>query len=228
MPPTPLPLGELGTDPFGAASSGANKPTAAAAPVAIVTASPVLDPLTHPAAWTVCKVQGMTSPGYVETDGVQGFERTFKWDKKAGKGTTGATTTYVGLEPAEGSITFSLPRVADIAAWASFLARFKFNTTKGKGEAVTIYHPALASVQPPVTSVVMTGHTPVICDDKGLSKVTIKLLEYFEAKATGATTAAGSKQYAQGTGAAGTQEDPAITKLRQQAAALQKQLESTA
>lgn len=221
-------FGELGTDPFGAASSGKNKPAAApAVPVGISTASPVLSWLGSPEAWTALKVQGQISPGFVEAGGVSGFERTFKWDKKAGKGTTGATTTYVGLEPAEGSVTFSLPNEDAIAAWAGWLALFRFDTGKGKGQAVSVYHPALASLQPPITSVVMTSHSIIEVDTKGLGKVTIKLLEYFEPKATGATTAAGSKQYVQVPAASGTQEDPAIAKLRAQAAALQKQLGQT-
>lgn len=227
MPASPLPLGELGTDPFGASLGGTNKPAGVPA-ASISTTSPVLDPYNNPSPYTVLVAQGQTSPGYIETGGVTGFERSHKWDKKSGKGTTGATTTYVGLEPAEGAITFSLPTVAAVAAWASYLALFRFDTAKGKGEAVTVYHPGLASVQPPIVSVVMTGHTRVEADDKGLAKVTIKLLEYFEAKATGATTAAGSKQYVQVGGASGKQEDPAIKKLQQQAQQLQKQLQATA
>ena len=137
----------------------------------------------------------------------------------SGKGTQGATTTHVGVEPSKGSITFSLPDETSIAAWAAFLALFRFDPTKGKGQAVTIYHPALASVQPPITSVVMTKHTTATPDDKGCGKVTIELLEYFAPKSTGATTAAGAKGYMQsGKGATGTQEDPAIAKLKAQAA----------
>jgi hypothetical protein len=132
------------------------------------------------------------------------------------------------VEPSKGSITFSLPDETSIAAWAAFLALFRFDPTKGKGQAVTIYHPALASVQPPITSVVMTKHTLVTPDDRGCGKVTIDLLEYFPSKPTGATTAAGAKGYTTGKDATGTQEDPAITKLKAQAAALAKQLQGTA
>lgn len=220
-------FGELGTEPFGSGNGGKGKPAATAAPTVTVL-SPVLDWLNNPEAWTVLKAQGTTSPGRILAGGVSGFEREEKWDVKSGKGTTGATTTHVALEPSKGSITFSLPDVASIAAWAGYLALFRFDTSKGKGTAVRVYHPALASVQPPITDVVMTKHTPVLYDDKGCGKVTIELLEYFAAKSTGATTAAGSKGYTTGNKSTGTQEDPAIAKLRAQAAALQKQLAATA
>lgn len=220
-------FGELGTEPFGSNASGANKPTGVA-PAPVVVASPVLSFLTSPGPWTYLKVQGQVSPGWILAGDLRGFERKFKWDVKAGKGTQGATTTLVGLEPSEGSITFSLPSEADIAAWSAFLALWRFDPTKGKGQAVVVYHPALASVQPPITSLVMTKHTPVSYDDKGCGKVTIDCLEYFPAKSTGATTAAGAKGYTQGKAATGTQEDPAITKLKAQAQQLANQLHGTA
>ena len=223
-----VPLGELGTEPFATGSGGGVNKPAGIPPTPIVVASPVLNPLTDPEPWGFCKVQGQRSPGLIPADGgIQGFEREEKWDIKSGKGTRGATTTHVAMEPAKGSITFHLPNSNSIAAWSSFLALFRFDTAKGKGQAVSIYHPALASVQPPITNVVMTKHSPVLCDSKGLCVVRVELLEYFPAKATGATTASGSKQYTTGAGSTGTQEDPAIAKLKAQAAALQKQLQGT-
>lgn len=222
-------FGELGTSPYGAGNGGTGKP-AGVPSQAITVSSPVLDHLTNPEAWVVLVAQGQTSPGYILQGDLRGFEREEKWDVKSGKGTTGATTTHVAMEPAKGSITFSLPSVSAIGAWSSWLALWRFDTTKGKGQAVAVYHPALASVQPPITSLVMTKHTPVTYDKDGCGKATIEVLEYMPAKASGATTANGSKTYVQvpQTGSTGTAEDPAITKLRQQAAALQKQLEKTA
>lgn len=226
--PQPIPLGELGTEPFGAGTGGVNKP-ANVPPAPIVVASPLLSPLTNPEPWTYLKAQGQRSPGLIPVEGgVSGFDREEKWDVKGGKGTTGATTTRVGLEPAKGSFTFELPNVDSQNRWAAYLALFKFDTTKGKGEAVTVYHPALASVQPPITSVVMTKHTPVKTRRDGCCVVTIELLEYFKAQPTGATTAQGSKGYTTGKGATGTQEDPAIKKLQAQVQKLSKQLEDTA
>lgn len=229
MPAPLVPLGELGTEPFASNSGGGVNKPANVPPAPIVVASPLLNWLTDPEPYTYAKVQGVRSPGFIPIDGVSGFDREQKWDVKAGKGTTGATTTHVAMEPAKGAITFELPNSDSIANWPAFLALFRFDTTKGKGQAVSIYHPQLASVQPPITSVVMTKHTPVKVRKDGCGVVTVELLEYFPAKATGATTAQGAKQYASGNGnTTGAQEDPAVAKLRAQAAALQKQLEGTA
>lgn len=220
-------FGELGTDPFGANKSGAGKPATATAAPTVTTASPVLDPLRYPEDWTFAMAQGVRSPGLIPVDGISGFKREEKWDVKSGKGTTGATTTHVALEPAKGSIKIYLWTVAHYAEWARWLALFRFDSTKKTGLAVTISHPALSSVQPPITSVVMTGHDPITVNNLGLGTVTIELLEYFPAKPTGASTAAGATQYAKG-GTSGTQPDPAIVKLQAQAAALAKQLQGTA
>jgi hypothetical protein len=236
MPPPLVPLGELGTEPFASGSGGSvNKPASGsqATAVAVSVASPLLNWLTSPEPFTYCKVQGQRSPGFIPTDGgISGFEREEKWDVKSGKGTKGATTTRVAMEPAKGSITFWLPNSDSIARWSAFLALFRFDTSKKKGEAVSIYHPTLVSVQPPITSVVMTKHSPVYVDSKGLGVVKLELLEYFPETATTATTASGSKggtgaQYASGN-PTGKQEDPAIAKMKAQVAALQKQLGGTA
>jgi hypothetical protein len=224
-----VPLGELGTDPFGAGAGGAGKPVSAKPAAAITASSPVLDPLRYPVEWTYAKANDTPSPGVIQPDGVSGFEREEKWDVKAGKGTTGATTTHVAMEPAKGSIKFTLWKVEHFAAWVRWLAIFRFDVSKKTGQAVTISHPALSSVQPPITSVVMTKHSPITVDSKGQASVTIELLEYFPAKATGASTASGARQYTTGRGnASGTQPDPAIVALQKQASALAKQVHGTA
>lgn len=226
---TTVAFGELGTEPFGSATSGKGKP-ANVPPPTLTVSSPVLDPIRYPADWTKVRASGLASPGIVPANGgFSGWKREDKWDVKSGKGTTGATTTRVAAEPAKGSFTFQLWTVEHFEAWAAWLALFKYDASKKTGQAVSIYHPALASLQPPVTSVVMTGHTPITPDDKGLSVVTIDLLEYFPARPTGASTAAGSKQYASGKGNdTGTQVDPAIQALQKQAAALAAQAAATA
>lgn len=222
-------FGELGTDPFGSATSGVNKP-ANVPPPTLETSSPVLDPIRYPEDWTIVLAAGQPSPGIVPADGGwTGFDREEKWDVKSGKGTTGATTTRVALEPAKGSFTFWLWTVEQHLAWARWLAIFRYDATKKTGQATTVFHPALVSVQPPITSVVMTKHSPIKPDSRGLSIVTIELLEYFPSKPTGASTAQGAKQYTQGKGNdTGTQVDPAIKKLQQQAQALAAQASGTA
>lgn len=220
-------FGELGTEPFGANNGGVSKPANAPAPVVTV-ASPALDPLQYPEAWITLVAAGNNSPGVIPLGGVQGWKREEKWDVKEGKGTTGATTTHVGQQPAKGSFTFELWKVEHFAAWYRWLQLFRYDATKKTGEAVAVYHPALGSLQPPVTSVVMTGHTFPEPQADGRSRVTIELLEYYPAKSTGASTASGAKQYYQAKDPTGTQVDPAIAKLQAQAAALAAQVQGTA
>jgi hypothetical protein len=225
----PIAFGELGTEPdrsvpAGTVSNSAQKP----APV-ITVSSPTLDPMTHPGAWTRLVAAGVNSPGNIPLGGMSGWKREEKWDVKEGKGTTGATTTHVGQVPAKGSITFELWKVEHFAAWDRWLQLFRYDASKKIGQAISVYHPALAALQPPVTSVVMIGHTAPDPQPDGRSKVTIDLLEFFPAKATGASTAAGAKQYTSGRGnATGTQVDPAIAALQKQAAALAAQVQGTA
>jgi hypothetical protein len=222
-------FGELGTEPFASATSGVGKPANVPPPVLAVS-SPVLDPLRYPEAWTYVQAAGVRSPGVVPADGgVEGWDREDKWDVKAGKGTTGATTTRVAMEPAKGSFTFHLWTVEQHEAWANWLSIFKYDASKKTGQATAIYHPALASVQPPITSVVMTKHSPIRADSRGLSVVKIELLEYFPSKPSGASTATGAKQYTTGKGNdTGTQVDPVIAKLQAQAKALAAQAAGTA
>lgn len=226
-------FGELGTEPFKAAGgvgkpagTNASKGTGTAA-ATISAPSPVLSWLSSPNAWRVLKAAGVACPGRVVLDKIEGWERTEKWDAKGGKSTSGATLTHTESPLAEGSFTIELWMEEHAAQWASWLAVFRFDASKKTGSAVTIYHPALASLQPPVTAVVMTGHTPVLPDSRGRALVTIKLKEQRQAVAVGSGTAKGATQYYQ-VGKDGKPkntpgEDPAVTKLKQQAAALAAQ-----
>lgn len=223
-----VPLGELGTEPWKGATGGTNKPANTPAPT-VTAPSPAPSWLTSPDAWRVLKAAGVPSPGNIPLPGgVSGWKREEKWDAKAGKGTAGATITHTESPLAEGSFTFELWLDRHPADWAAWLAIFRYDATKKTGQSVAVYHPALASLQPPVTDVVMTGHTPILPDARGRAEVTISLKETRPSKAVGSSTAGkGSVQYYQagksGPGANGVQEDPAITKLRQQAAALAKE-----
>lgn len=226
---TTVPLGELGTEPWKGATGGVNRPVATPAPV-VSAPSGAPSWLTHPEAWRQLKASGVMSPGNIPLpSGIQGWKREEKWDAKAGKGTTGATMTHTESPLAEGSFTFELWLDRHSNDWAQFLAIFRYDSTKKQGQSVAVYHPALASLQPPVTDVVMTGHTPLVPDTRGLATVTISLKETRQSKAVGSSTAKGAVQYYQagksgpGSSGTGTQEDPAITKLKQQAAALAKQ-----
>ncbi len=114
--------------------------------------------------------------------------------------------------------------------WNAFVPLLKFDATSKTGRAVDIYHPALAAQLPPIVSVVVTSIGLVEFDDQCVGEVVVEFLEYLPAKATGTSTAAGSKGYSQGKGkdAAGQQADPAIVALQNQAKALAAQAQGTA
>lgn len=220
-------FGELGTEPWSAGSSGAGKSAAQAVakPVTVAAPSAVLSPLSSPEAYTVVKAMGQACPGAVVKR--EGFKREEKWDAKSGKSTAGATLTHTESPLCEGSFTIRLHTEEDFAAWPKWLAIWRFDASKKNSPAVSFYHPTPASLQPPMVSAVMTAHDGVDPNPYGFADVTIWLKESHEAKATGSGTAKGATQYYQvgrdGKPKTGTQEDPAIAKLKQQAAALAAQ-----
>lgn len=228
-----VPLGELGTEPWKGATGGTNKP--AGTPVAITgSASVVPSWLSSPEAYDVVKASGVTSPGLVVRGKTQGFEREQKWDDKGGKATTGGTLTKTSEPLIEGSFTFGLWLERHGADWAQWLRVWRYDASKKTGDAVPIYHPRLASLQPPMTHAVMTKHSGIDPDSRGYVEVTIWLKEAKAPKATGSSTAKGATTYYQqgksGPGSAGngTQEDPAIVKLKNQAKALAAQADALA
>lgn len=220
-------FGELGTDPFNAGSSGAGKSAkqALAKPSTVAAPSAVLSFLTSPEAYTVVKAMGQACPGFVVK--IDGFEREEKWDAKGGKSTAGATLTHTESPLCEGSFTIRLYTEEQIAAWPKWLAIWRFDATKKSAAAVAFYHPTPASIQPPMVSAVMTKHTGVVPTSYGYADVTIWLKETRPAVATGSGTAKGATQYYQvgkdGKPKTGTQEDPAIQKLKDEAAKLAAQ-----
>lgn len=187
-----------------------------------------LNPIDAPDDWSFATIANTRSPGCIPPDGIQGFDREDKWDVKPGKGTTGATTTRTGQEPAKGSIKFLLWEARHFTEWDRFLPLLKFDATKKTGQALTIFHPALASVDPPVASVVVTKVSPITGTSEGLYQRTVEFLEYYPPKATGASTAKGAKSYYNTKNDPGTQEDPAIKKLQQQVKQLAAQAAGTA
>lgn len=186
-----------------------------------------INPIEEAAAWTVLKASGKPSPGKILAGGVSGFKREEKWDVKEGKGTTGATTTRVGLVPAKGTVKITLWKAEHYKAWDPWLAIWKFDATKKTGQAVDAFFPSFISVQPPIVSLVMTGHTPVIPDAEGRADVELELLEYFPAKATGATTAKGATQYVNAGNDPSGSNDPAVKQMQKQSQQLLKQLQAS-
>ena len=100
-----------------------------------------MDPITNPQDWDTVDLGGVTTPGRCE---LSGFKREHDFDKKMGKGSAGATSTFVGKPPAQGSIEFFLWLPEHFVAWDALRPALKYDPSKGKQvEALAIYHPAL-------------------------------------------------------------------------------------
>ncbi len=159
--------------------------------------SNVISPLANPAAWDVIRIGLAISPGYCV---LSGFERTGEWDVKKGKGTKGATETFVQTPPVEGEIEFFLwddGRLGTghdhFAEWASFRALLKYDPSKTKVEALPIFHPLLADND--ITAVVCTEIGILTRTRELMFSVKCKFLEYTTPpKASVVGTASGTKK----------------------------------
>ncbi len=135
---------------------------------------------------------GVDSPGVIPPGGITGFDREFSFDIKQGKGAIGATTTFTGQAPAEGTIKLQLWLPAHFDAWTLFVKMLKIDPTKAPASALDIYHPSLVDLA--IRAVQVKKITPLIHEGAGLYTVAITLIEYIPAKKTSAvSTASGSK-----------------------------------
>jgi hypothetical protein len=139
--------------------------------------SQTTNPIQFPQAWDVIYCEGVRSPGVIEQDGIQGFERVTEWDSKKGKGARGATLTLVQQPPGEGSITFLLwlPRHWD--EWATYIKLLKYDTYKGvASDAVELFHPALDELN--INSAVVSKVSPVKHVGRGMYRRTVTFIEW--------------------------------------------------
>jgi len=137
---------------------------------------------------------GEISPGRVT---LSGHDRKATWDVKKGPGLSGATTTLKEIPPIEFTATFYLVRddaqgIDQLSEWPLFLKVIDSTISGPKPKAVDIYHPDLASQNPPITSVCKAGIAGVVHDGKGGQTVAVKFQEYRAPKKAGGTPA-GSK-----------------------------------
>ena len=115
--------------------------------------SGTLDPFSNPGAWDAIVIAGQQAPGILLLHGGIEFKRAFEWDQKKGKGTLGATATFVGQPLAKGVIKLMFWTKAHFIAWSQFVPLLKYDPTKIAPQAVDIYHPSLADVN--ITSVII-------------------------------------------------------------------------
>lgn len=143
--------------------------------------------------WRLCKLSG--------------FRREHEFDVKKGKGTIGATMTFVARPPVKGTIRFYFFRAGELTGhsvndWEvwdqQMLPALLYDPTKKKVQPVDIYNPKLARVK--VGSVVTENVG--IEDDEGDKKwfVDVDFSEFFPAPAKSAvSTPDGSKSGKGGT-----------------------------
>jgi hypothetical protein len=65
------------------------------------------------------------------------------------------------------------------AQWDAFSSLLQYDPTKKKPQAITIYHPALATLDPPINSVVIEDVGPLEHGGDGQYSVTVKMSEFF-------------------------------------------------
>lgn len=147
------------------------------------------DPINNPQDWDYVIIGGTKSPGICK---VSGFSRKNEWDIKKGKGTIGATLTYVGKPPAKGKILWTLWRPEHFIQWQAFRPLLKYDPTKKNVVAVDIFYPSLDDLD---------IHS-VVCEDLGgiehqgmqLYTIEAEFTEYFPPpKKSAVSTPDGSK-----------------------------------
>jgi hypothetical protein len=182
--------------------------------------SGALDPIQNPEAWDTIIVGQTTSPGICK---VSEFKRAHEFDVKKGKGTLGATITFVGRPPAKGSITFQLWTPEHFADWDKFRPLLKYDPTKAAVQAIDIYHPSLADID--INSVVVESIGNIVHEGQQLYSITVELLEYFPPpKSSAVSTPTGSRPRYDPSGATSTSSgDPVADAQQKEIAALLKQ-----
>ncbi len=134
----------------------------------------VTDPISFPQVWDVVIVGGVVSPGLCV---VTGFKRANTWDTKKGKGTLGATSTFVEKPPAKGTLTFTAWLKEHFVAWDDFYTQFKYDPTKKVVVGVDIYHPALADIE--LAAILTEDISQWEHKGEGRYERTVAALEYF-------------------------------------------------
>jgi hypothetical protein len=148
---------------------------------------PPINPSDNPEQYDYCWLAGMPTPGLVE---VTGGDRKHKWDKKEAKGSSGATITSQGAEPAEPTMKVRLwfdreNNINHFWLWDLNIKPILEAALEGK-TAIDIYHPSLAANG--INSVVVQEVSQLAKEgEDGLHSITIKFLEFRPPKPAGAT-----------------------------------------
>lgn len=175
--------------------------------------SAVPNHIDNPELFDTITLGGKVSPGKAT---LSGHDRKATWDVKTGNGQSGASTTLKDIPPIEFQCTFLLIRddaegIDDLAAWPEFQAVIDATVSGSAPKAVDIYHPDLASQDPPIKSVCKATVGGATYDDKGAKTIVVKFQEYRPASAKGGSVNGSSSK---GGKSAGEQDPNADVKAQ--------------
>lgn len=141
-------------------------------------------PTLDPDAWSKPVITGKRWRGDCRVDGC---DRANDWEKKKGKGTDGATTTYQGADLAEPKITFIMWRGFDglefvdyFTEWAEYKKLFEMPAGTKDPVALVIEHPQFALAKIKGCVVKKVGDLKVFPGGRG--ECTVEFLEFRKPK----------------------------------------------
>jgi hypothetical protein len=176
-----------------------------------------VNPLENPQSWDEIVIGQTVSPGLVK---VTGFKRSNEWDMKKGKGTVGATPTYVGKPPAKGTFVFYLWTKQHFLDWDIFRPLLKYDPTKKNIQAIDIWYPSLADID--CNSIIIDDIGAIEHEGSQLYSITVAATEYFPSpKKSAVGTPSGSVSTQKGT-TPGAPPDPIADAQQKEIAALLK------
>jgi hypothetical protein len=170
-----------------------------------------VNPLENPQVWDAIEIGGVEAPGVCKLGTVK---REYEWDVKKGKGSAGATITFVGRPPVKFSVTFYLWTVDHFTEWDDFRPLLKYTPTKKAVQAIDIWHPALADIE--CNSVVCEGIGAIEHDGDGLYSCSVDFLEYWPPPKASAVSTPSTSATSPGAGSGssgappGVPQDPAL------------------
>lgn len=175
-----------------------------------------IDPIANPEAWDHITIGGVASPPCEISEG----KRKHEWDIKKGKGSDGASVTYVGMQPMTFSVTFFLWDNGTLGTgrnhfkeWDAFIPLLKYQATKKAVQAVDIYHPSFEGLG--IKAVVTESISNVSHKGGGMYHVTVEFLEYYPPPPVSAVSTPTKSDAAAKTATtpAGMAPDPAVVAL---------------
>jgi hypothetical protein len=189
------------------------------------------DPISSPASWDTINLAGVqtnvVAHGLLKT--VDGFDRDNGWQEKKGKGSVGATLTYVQQPPTKGTLTFEIWTQTHFQTWGTFRTLFLYNPSAGQSaddQSISISYPSLDDIA--LTAVLVKKISPVKWTPKKKGIIRIELLEYIAVPLVSAvqTITFVNPNPPSDMPAAGSTPQTASQKLKNAIAALQQQRQS--